>query len=342
MFGASVWGTSQATSSTYKEVEEDSFDTEHDTPDDFDDFGPTADSSAAADDDDDDFGDFGDFGEAGQTASSSGFQDEFQQLEMGVDTGGFGAAGSVPLQLDPFPSRDDLVAQVEAILLPITQRLPDTASNEGIRDVEGMSQILAVRDSRDLFNEITQPPPPSKPPNWTRSRIRRQHLITLGVPVNLDEVLEPQAPGKSALPPLHITSRPMSAPPGPRKQPHTNGNMASSVANSRSGTPQPGGRRAASNLGPKPVLDEARISKLVEVDPANLSLLPLPALEKHLGEIREQTASASALLTYLLQSRDALQQDSETYNGLIAELVGEAQKIKTGKGRVVTRKGTIS
>lgn len=75
---------------------------------------------------------------------------------------------------------------------------------------------------------------------------------------------------------------------------------------------------------------------------ANLSLLPLPALEKHLGEIREQTASASALLTYLLQSRDALQQDSETYNGLIAELVGEAQKIKTGKGRVVTRKGTIS
>lgn len=38
----------------------------------------------------------------------------------------------------------------------------------------------------------------------------------------------------------------------------------------------------------------------------------------------------SSLLTHLLQQRDALQQDSETYNKLIGELVGEAQKMKTG------------
>lgn len=58
--------------------------------------------------------------------------------------------------------------------------------------------------------------------------------------------------------------------------------------------------------------------------------MPLTSLEGLLGNIRMQTANASAVLTHLLQARDALQQDSETYNGLIAELVSEAQKMKTG------------
>lgn len=61
----------------------------------------------------------------------------------------------------------------------------------------------------------------------------------------------------------------------------------------------------------------------------NLSLLPLPTLEAQLERIKALTADTSALLAHLLQQRDALQQDSETYNKLIGELVGEAQKMKT-------------
>ena len=58
-----------------------------------------------------------------------------------------------------------------------------------------------------------------KPLDWTRSRVRREHLISMGVPVNLDEVsLAPEfiyrkpADGQvdshriSALPPLRITT----------------------------------------------------------------------------------------------------------------------------------------
>lgn len=72
----------------------------------------------------------------------------------------------------------------------------------------------------------------------------------------------------------------------------------------------------------------------------NLLLLPASKLEQHLKDFREQTAHTSALLTYLLQMRDALQQDSETYNKLIGELVGEAQKIKTGKRTGSLRRGS--
>lgn len=70
-----------------------------------------------------------------------------------------------------------------------------------------------------------------------------------------------------------------------------------------------------------------------------LSLLPLASLEACLSDLRTQTQNTSALLTYLLQTKDALQQDSETYNRLIAELVGEAQKMKT-VGRTPSRRGS--
>ena len=68
-----------------------------------------------------------------------------------------------------------------------------------------------------------------------------------------------------------------------------------------------------------------------------LPLLPLASLETYLSEIRMQTQNTSALLTYLLQTKDALQQDSEMYNKLIGELVGEAQKMKTGGGSLSRR-----
>lgn len=74
-----------------------------------------------------------------------------------------------------------------------------------------------------------------------------------------------------------------------------------------------------------------------------LNLLPLTRLEKYLTDLRLETTNTSSLLTYLLQTRDALQQDSETYNRLIAELVNEAQKTKSGKSRGgVRRSGTLS
>ncbi|QRW16197.1 hypothetical protein RhiXN_04198 [Rhizoctonia solani] len=164
-------------------------------------------------------------------------------------------------------------------------------------------------------------------------------LIALGVPVNLDEVL-PQSALKP-LPVLHIQTqashhpRPLSAPPGSRHGELPPGKSGTgSARGSRTGTPVgspivgPGKKlpaSGASRLGPKPQLDRGRID---EAWPYHLSLalMPLPHLEAHLATMRTLTTSTSALLSHLLQQREALQQDSETYNKLIAELVGEAQK----------------
>ncbi|KAJ7781028.1 hypothetical protein B0H16DRAFT_1358266 [Mycena metata] len=330
-FGASVWGSPEP---TFPPPSHSNF-ISPPTPrlDDFDDFGSPTETTNPVAQDDDDFGDFGDFGEAEENPSGP----EFTESE---GFGGIPVAGPSSFQttwealnLDPMPSRVDLRDQVDEILAPIWRNIDisQVTTNEGIREVEGISQILINAESRELYTMLFQSPPPTKPPNWTRSRIRRQHLIALGIPVNLDEVLPPQANGKS-MPAIQVTTRPMSAPPGPRNHP---------VAGSptpRAGTPQPGGR--AEQFGPKPEIDNAKITQLLALDSETLTIQPLSTLEGYLASLRSQTASTSALLSHLLQTRESLQQDSETYNGLIAELVGEAQKIKTAKGRTPNRRGS--
>lgn len=123
-----------------------------------------------------------------------------------------------------------------------------------------------------------------QPVNWTRSRIRRRHLISLGIPVNLDEVL-PKANGK--LPTLEITTRPMSAPPGPRTAP-----VQKTIApqgSSRVGSPRPGtpvtslpnaqsmsvqSMSAQLRLGPRPELDENKLNQLLALKPGEHARIP--------------------------------------------------------------------
>ena len=100
--------------------------------------------------------------------------------------------------------------------------------------------------------------PQIQPVNWIRSRTRRQHLISLGIPINLDEVL-PRTLEK--IPPLQISTRPSSAPPGPRQSPR-------SRVGSRAGSPEKKPRGAAANglrLGPKPSLDNVIINGLLSL-----------------------------------------------------------------------------
>ncbi|GJE84252.1 hypothetical protein PsYK624_003280 [Phanerochaete sordida] len=336
--GASVWGASERLSVSLAPP---SFSEPSPAPssstdgfDDFDDFGTPAETIAASDEGaDDDFGDFGDFGEVASAADVPAFEDNsFQESTLTPRP----ASGWQPLQVDPTSSRDDIQQQIDSVLAPLwTGDNPSFFSEEPIRQSEGLSQVLVTRESRQLYDLLLPATQPTfKPVNWTRSRIRRQHLITLGIPVNLDEVLPKAGP---KLPTLEIHTRPMSAPPAHYSAPIPRpAGPASRVGTPRSGTPQPGVRSTAlaaaqTRLGPQPELDETKIEELLAIDTDNLLLVPTDRLNKYVADFKEQTAHTSALLTYLLQTRDALQQDSETYNKVIGELVGEAQKIKTGK-----------
>lgn len=117
-----------------------------------------------------------------------------------------------------------------------------------------------VTFSKEVFRAYAPASTPQiQPVNWIRSRTRRQHLISLGIPINLDEVL-PRTLEK--IPALQILTRPSSAPPGPRQS------RPSSGAGSRAGSPEKKSRGAASNglrLGPQPILDNVVISALLDL-----------------------------------------------------------------------------
>ncbi len=129
--------------------------------------------------------------------------------------------------------------------------------------------------SRKLYDTLMSYVPPTQPVNWTRSRIRRHHLIELGIPINLDEVL----PQPTALKSLNVSSRPMSAPPGPRLQKHLNGASGNRTSQSRTQTPRaspvrsdraaPRSATSSLKIGPKPVLDKEKIDRALSIDPGN-------------------------------------------------------------------------
>ncbi|KZO98110.1 hypothetical protein CALVIDRAFT_554169 [Calocera viscosa TUFC12733] len=331
-FDASVWSTNPASTSKVEEalpVKEAPSETptspaaDGDGFDDFDDFGAPA--APAGEGDAADFGDeFGDFGETIESESVT-----FVQAEQPPPAPPPAPTENLEaLVLDPMPSREELERQIDALIAPIFPIDTGQFSDEPIREVNGIGQMLVTKSSRDLYRTLTEiPSDMTRPVNWTRSRIRRQQLIALGVPVNLDEVL-PTSSAKP-LPTLHITTtptaRPASAPPG---RPSTPAGL-----NSRAATPVPGHRTPRTGtgpppLGPAPRIDMDKAEEVLRYTESQSSILPLAAVESQLAEIRTVTEQANALLAHLLQSRDVLQQDSETYNTLIAELVGEAQKAK--------------
>lgn len=85
-----------------------------------------------------------------------------------------------------------------------------------------------------------------RPVDWMRSSTRRQYLIALGVPINLDEVRVNDAAGTKTLPPLSLK---LDQKPG-----ETNGKAITP----RNGTPDSREARA-------PELDATRVKELTNL-----------------------------------------------------------------------------
>ena len=258
----------------------------HDQFDDFDDFHTPLESKTPSLAQDDDFADFGDFGEVGGSGVNFTFEEDttFGEEIQGPESSQLNWR---TLRLDPLPSAQELSLQIDEILGPVWPlKLSSLTRDEDIRQVEGIGQILTtatrcaafflsasirscLQCSRGLYSSLLNSPPLMEPISWVRSRIRQQHLIALGIPVNLDELL-PQANAKP-LPPLHISTRPVSAPPGAANGP----SRSNSRAGTRSNTPQPSARSGPStvmqlSLGPKPELDAKKIDNLLKLDTGGL------------------------------------------------------------------------
>ena len=257
----------------------------------------------------------------------------------------------------------DVHAPLDAIGATIAQLLPDytdasapstcddNTTREPLREIEGLSQVLTSEKSRAMFREMQTPVPiPSTPLDWKRSATRRQLLISLGIPINLDEVHEPTW-SRAALPPLELHVAPAAAPEGSEAPAAANepgaAAAAAAAAAAEPAEAEPaaseswGARRRRELGGEPPAVDLARVEELVALSEDQLTLKALPELRALAKEMRTLSEQTSAVLAHYLMLREAFKADGEMYNDMIRDLVAGASS-QHATSRKAEKRGLLS
>ncbi|KAI5475016.1 Glycoside hydrolase, superfamily [Pseudohyphozyma bogoriensis] len=243
--------------------------------DEFDDFG----EPGAAGADDDDFGDFGGDDDAfgGAPVAASAFE------EVPVPVPVASTSYVPPLQVDlSTPTRSALAPQLASFFASVYPVADEVLSDEPERQVDGIGQVLVTESSRSLLTTLSSLPA-LKPLDWRRSKVRKEALVSLGIPVNLDDSAD-------AKPLAEIRRKNASIP---------------------------------------PPLDRKRAAEICALGEGDLTLYSLAKLKALKEELEKISIDASGLLTHALLMREKETGDTETYNGMIQDLVSAAAKMKT-------------
>lgn len=168
-----------------------------------------------------------------------------------------------------------------------------------------------------------------QPPNWTRSRIRRLFLVSLGVPVDLDEILPPSKQKRLVLPSIGLDGTPRPSTTLDRLKDQEGGaNSSTTSLDSKTGAPKPSSksttRRHPLSKGPPPPpdFDLNAASLLCSTTPEALSGLEDDELRAHLVVLERLNGEASAVLEYWLMRKDEAVKEKEALEGVIENLVG--------------------
>lgn len=171
--------------------------------DDFDE-APVASGSGQAEADDgfDDFGDF-DEGGTGDDDDFGGFDDVPPPLPSAGLSIDYGSADRLrPLVIPRRPRADDISPHLGPLIesaFPASASAaatPSQLSDDPERQVEGLAQVLVTEELRGIWKTMvgdgqrasTSSGDGQLPVEWRRSRIRRDFLVSLGVPVDLNDV----------------------------------------------------------------------------------------------------------------------------------------------------------
>ncbi|MCJ1386876.1 hypothetical protein MMC17_010004 [Xylographa soralifera] len=299
--------------------ESDPEDNEESIGDEFDDF----EEGAAVDD-------FGDFDNGSQPLS---------RIED-VESASSEQISYIPLNSFPlvdFSSLTSLEDIIEATRPQLAALFPAayTSSTPSSQVQKVPNSIFLTDRSLSLWTQLVAPPP-LQPPDWTRSRIRRLFLVSLGVPVDLDEIL-PASKQKKLI--LSFTSADSSSPNDPRKGSiarlkQTETNASNTSIDSSPGTPnvsvgnlKPGSKRRKGPT-PPPNFDVVAVRQLCNVTDAALENLSDVELRAHVSRLEELMQRGKEVLQYWVKRKEAAVGDKEVFEGVIENLVRHARRVR--------------
>lgn len=293
---------------------------------------------------DEGFGDdFDDFEEGDEGADFDDFDDGFQEPEeeeMPATPASPPSSAPAIQQLSfPIPDFDsmgmeDILATTEPYLNAL---FPTTAEADEITITPPPSKdnpIFLTPRSASLWSQLVAPPP-LQPPDWIRSRIRRLFLVSLGVPVDLDEILPASKQKKLVLPSVHSprtssdSRRSQSKTPTRLRTPQLgqegggggNGNNNSSESG---GAPRTGTKRKA----PPPEFDLVAAKQLCSTTDEALDGMTDGELKAHLEKLQAMEGTAIGVLNYWQQRTDEQIGEREAFEGVIENLVKHARKTR--------------
>ncbi|KAK6340456.1 hypothetical protein TWF730_002210 [Orbilia blumenaviensis] len=258
--------------------------------DDFDDFGETVEGT-------DDFDDFGDFDNAAPAAEVE--SDRIEDVEE---------PPRPPLLDFTKLSTDEMRAQIDNIVSSLYPQ--GNSSPEGhLSPTPSTNSAFLTERSQSLWTQLCTPPP-LQPPNWKLSRIRRLFLVSLGVPVDLDEILPAGTKQKKLVLPSSSHTRKSS-----------DIGRGDGDRSTRSSSRRRKEKEAQSKLVDMP---SARI--LCSTSDVRLRAFTVNELEEHVKRLEDVTKEASETLTYWLGKRETALGDKEAFERVIENLVEFAKK----------------
>ncbi|KAI1300297.1 hypothetical protein F5Y03DRAFT_364524 [Xylaria venustula] len=285
---------------------------------------------------DDDFGDdFDEFEEGGEDADFGDFDDGFQQADEreSAQSQPSQPQASIPsfpiLDLDGLDSEDILTASdpyLDALYPPDILDIPPLPSPPND------NPIFFNPRSASLWSQLAAPPP-LQPPDWIRSRIRRLFLVSLGVPVDLDEILPASKQKKLVLPSLHrITSNGSlrtstdSRSVSRLRKSDANG---SAVSVDSQGKEKPRSSSKRRKIPPQtPEFDLVAAKQLCATTEEALRGMTDTELQEHVKKLKEMEVVANEVHEFWKKRTDERIGDREAFEGVIENLVKHARKTR--------------
>lgn len=152
--------------------------------------------------------------------------------------------------------------------------------------------------------------------------------MSLGVPIDLDEILPASKQKKLILPSIHLRNRSQSPPDG--RRPESRARLKQNNASSASVDQPVSNKSSRRRKGPPspPELDLQTTKMLCATTHVALSNMADDELQAHVRKLEELTAKASELLEYWLKRRDSALGDKEAFEGVIENLVKHARRVR--------------
>lgn len=170
-----------------------------------------------------------------------------------------------------------------------------------------------------------------QPPNWTRSRIRRLFLVSLGVPVDLDEILPPSKQKRLVLPNINLPTSPRTSTVERLKR---GGNESSTSVDSKTGAAKKSSTTTSTRRRgppPPPEFDANSAVLICRTTDEALEGFEDGELKGHVGTLEGLNRKSSGVLEYWLQRKDEALKEKEALEGVIENLVGFVKGRRGGK-----------